>query len=195
MSRKQTFFSDDDYYILRNHIENFSKEICEYVKNNSGCSVLEVGPIGAYDQKQLLINYSKEIKDCCKEYNCSYHTLDIIEGTADYTGSIEDLSFLDKKFDVIILLSVLEHVKYIFNVPKHFYEHTKDNGILFINVPFLFKVHGPIPDYWRISTYGLDALFSKYFDLSFSTFPENEIGKNTMPLSINCIAKRKNNVL
>lgn len=193
MSRKQTFFSDDDYYLLRNHIESFSKKICDYIKNNPGCSVLEIGPIGVYDQLQLSsINYSKDIRDICKKYGCEYKTLDIIKGVADYTGSIEDLSFLDKKFDIIIALSVLEHVKNIFSVPKQFNNYTNDNGTIFINVPFMFKVHGPVPDYWRISTYGLDALFSEYFNLSFNTFPENEIGKNTIPLSINCVCNKRN---
>lgn len=89
------------------------------------------------------------------------------------------------------MLSVLEHVENIFAVPQELYNITKPGSLVFINTPFLFKVHGPIPDCWRISEFGYNALFRKHFIIkSIDTYPPDELGKNSMPLSLNVILER-----
>ena len=129
----------------------------------------------------------------CKEKNINYQTLDINPlAKTNYTGSIEDLSILHNEiFDVVILLSVLEHVENIFAVPQELYNITKTGSLVFINTPFLFKIHGPLPDCWRLSEFGYNALFKKHFLIkSIDTYPPNELGKNSMPLSFNVVLER-----
>ncbi len=65
----------------------------------------------------------------------------------------------DVKFDIVILLGVIEHVGNIHLLSNEFYNITKDNAIIYVNTPYMFKIHGPVPDYWRISQYGYEHLF------------------------------------
>ena len=83
------------------------------------------------------------------------------------------------------MLGVIEHVPKIHLISEQLCSITNPGAVIFINTPFMFKVHGPKPDCWRISEYGLDALFGERFKLEIETFPAGERGKNSMPLSIN----------
>ena len=188
--RKQTFFSDDDYLLLRKHIFEIAKNICSYLR--SDMKVLEIGPSHTLHVEKSSDLDTCIIRDYCKTNGISYKTLDIdTQAKVDYIGSVEDLSFLQEKFDVIIMLSVLEHVQNIFVVPEQLHNIMNKGGMLFINTPFLFKVHGPVPDCWRITEYGYKALFEKLFSIkSITTSPPNELGKNSMPLSFNVTMER-----
>lgn len=188
--RKQTFFSGDDYFLLRKHIFDMAQDICQHL--TSSMKVLEIGPSHTLYAEKAPEFDTCIIRDFCKENNVCYKTLDIdTQAKTDYIGSVEDLSFLREKFDVVIMLSVLEHVQNLFAVPEQLYNIMNGGGTLFVNTPFLFKVHGPIPDCWRISEYGYKVLFEKFFSIkSISTYPPNELGKNTMPLSLNVIMER-----
>jgi len=192
--RKQTFFSDDDYFLLRSHIFDFAKQICFYINSNPNISVLEIGPSSKLHNENTFPQLdTKIIADLCEQQCINYKNLDIDPAAnADFTGSIEDLSFIKAQFfDVVIMLSVLEHVENIFNVPKELYNITKTGSLVFINTPFMFKIHGPMPDCWRLSEYGYKALFNKHFLIkSIDTYPPNELGKNSMPMSFNVILER-----
>ena len=191
--RRQFFFSEsDDYYVIRKHMRVFAENIIEFVKNSpKKLNILEVGPSSnLYPESDQMITTSI-IGTEIKKLNHSYKTLDI-EGIADYICSIEEVSkHVTEKFDIIILLGIIEHVGNIHLLSDEFCKITNDNATLFINTPYMFKVHGPIPDYWRISQYGYEHLFGKQFNLSFDTFPPNELGKNSFPLSFNVILNKK----
>lgn len=193
MTRIQSFFSNDDYWCLRRHIFTFAEQICDYLKINTNLKVLEVGPSFSNFKEQTFPQFSTEIiKKCCNDNNIYYKTLDIDSNSScDYIANLEDLTNINDKFDIIILLQVLEHVKKVFKVPEQLYKITNSSAHLFINTPFLFKVHGPIPDCWRFSQYGIESLFEDFFHIySIDTFPPNEIGKNSFPLSLNTIMVR-----
>lgn len=191
--RKQFFFSEqDDYYHLRKHMRQFAEQIINFAKNSTTkLNVLEVGPSSnLYLESESTLTTSI-IGPSIKKLGHSYKTLDI-EGSADYICSIEDVSkHVSEKFDIIILLGIIEHVANIHVLSNEFYNITNDNATIFINTPYMFKVHGPIPDYWRISQYGYEHLFGKQFNLNFDTFPPEELGKNSFPLSFNVILTKK----
>ena len=42
------------------------------------------------------------------------------------------------------------------------YKYLKPGGLLYLSLPFQFRIHGPIPDCYRISEYGLKHLLQKY---------------------------------
>jgi hypothetical protein len=179
--RKQFIFdNEDDFQLLRWHISKLYVQIMDYLQDNPVAKVLEVGP----EDDSL-------IKSFCQENSISYKSLDIIPGRADYTASVEDLSVLNEKFDVIILLSVLEHVRHLHKTPDSLFNALNEKGKVFINTPFMFKVHGPEPDCWRISAYGYEALFEEKFDLEMESYPENQLRKNSIALSLNVVLTKK----
>lgn len=191
--RRHWFFSeDDDYKLARMHMRKFSEDIVLYFNTKNNLNILEVGP-----SENLY-------KECCNEFSTAiigeearkighgYKTLDIM-GTADYICPVEEVSkhVTDEKFDVLILLGIIEHVGDIHLLSKEFCKITNKGAKVFINTPYMFKVHGPIPDYWRISEYGYRHLFGKEFELEFDVYPPNELGKNSIPLSFNVTLTKK----
>lgn len=193
----QKFYSDDDFFHLRKHMSELVEHNVEYYlsqNDSKNLRILEVGPSGAYDNNTPYPEFdtSSKIKYLCNQYDHTYCSLDLDPNSGcDFSCDVAFLSSLNQKFDAIILISVLEHVPLLHKVPEELHKSLNENGIVFINTPFMFKVHGPIPDCWRISRYGYEALFSKYFDLSFSSWPVDQLGKNAFPLSINVIGAKK----
>ena len=193
-NRKQYFYSEgDDYALLRTHMRQFAEKIVEDVTgSNKKLNVLEVGPSSnVYPESDCLLTTSI-ISAECKRLGHNYKTLDIC-GTADYICSIEEASkhVVDVKFDVVVLLGVIEHVGNIHLLSNEFSKITNDNAKIYVNTPYMFKIHGPIPDYWRISQYGYEHLFGKQFNLDINTYPHNELGKNSFPLSYNVLMTKK----
>lgn len=193
--RKQFFFSDnDDYYLLRKHMRKQADIVVEYLRQFSDrkLNILEVGPSSnLYPEEND--NLSTDIIGYeSKKLGHSYKTLDI-SGNADYICSIDEVSkhVINERFDVLILLGVIEHVGNIHLLSNEFCNITNDKAKIFLNTPFMFKVHGPIPDFWRISQYGYEHLFGNKFDIEFDVFPPDELGKNSFPLSFNTVLTKK----
>lgn len=184
----QKIFSNDDLFLLRRHIFNFVNLKLNIVNGD----ILEVGPIGALDSNAPFqeFNYTKLIKEYSIKNNFNYKTLDILDG-CDYKLDILDLNKLNNKFDTILLMSVIEHIPEFWKLPEVLFNSLNDNGKVLINSPFMFKVHGPLPDCWRISTYGYEALFSKLFNIDFDVYPNDQVGKNSIPLSICAVLTKK----
>jgi hypothetical protein len=91
-----------------------------------------------------------------------YFTLDSNRGESKnnhFNMNLHDLSSLNKKFDLVLCTSVLEHVKNPFVVARQL--ENISNKYLFIVVPFMFPFHpkGPVKDYWRFTDDGLRELF------------------------------------
>ena len=188
----QDFFSNDDYKLLRKHMWELAVEASETAKH--GLSVLEVGPSLAKYTEQAFPEYSTcVLKRRCAEANINYKTLDIIPGTCDYTGTIEDLtsSLGNDKFDIIVALGVIEHTFNIFKIPDSMCRVLNAGGRVYLNTPFLFKLHSPTPDYWRISPAAMEKLFGDLFNLTIDTYPKDQVGKNSKPLSINISGIKK----
>jgi len=188
--RKQFFFSlEDDYFFYRKHTFFFAKECIKKIQHLS--NVLEIGPEN--DQSEYQQFNTSIISKFCADNNISYKSLDQDEtAKCNYTCSVEDLSLIKEKFDVVIMLEVLEHVQRLFEVPKQLCSIMNKGSLLCIHTPYLFKVHGPIPDCWRFSEYGYRALFDSLFEIErLYTYPDNELGKNSFPLCIGAIMRKK----
>lgn len=196
--RKQRFFSqDDDYYVYREHMFEFAKHICSFLKMNPSLKVLEVGPSSKLYTEKVFPQFDTSIIGAtCSDNGIYYKTLDIDPSSkADYIGGIEDASFVTEKFDVVILIGIIEHIPKVFAVPEKLYRITNVDSTIFINTPYMFKVHGPIPDCWRFSEYGYKALFDNLFVIdNIDVYPPNELGKNSIPLSLNVTLKKNNGV-
>jgi len=179
---EQQFFSEDDFYFLRQHIKEVYDEACSYIKKSDKIlNILEIGPCRQIHFPGLEVDW---IEKNASFLGHNYKTFDIC-GDVDYQGSIEDCKvfFKDETFDVIIILSVLEHVEDIYSAVEELSRICKPEGRIFIETPFMFKVHGPVPDYWRLSEYAYRYFFSNKFEINMSSYPKNAFGKNSSALS------------
>jgi SAM-dependent methyltransferase len=67
---------------------------------------------------------------------------------------------LGERFDIVVCTEVLEHTLNPFDAADEIRRVLKPNGLALISVPFNFRIHGPLPDCWRISEHGLKSIFS-----------------------------------
>jgi len=114
------------------------------------------------------------------------------DGNVDCKGSVTDLNshFAKDAAGTIIMLSVLEHVDAFWHVPSQCWETLKQNGLLFLQVPWNLRFHGPKPDYWRFSDDGLHYLFDPYFEfvkLDLTNTP----GRALMPICLTAELRRR----
>lgn len=105
---------------------------------------------------------------CYKNYflDKDYYTLDknyIIADKNHFALDLHDLSSVKLKFDLILLMNVLEHVENPFKVVDQVNNILADNGYLFFSSPFFYPIHKAInlvfSDYWRFTDDGIKILF------------------------------------
>ena len=80
------------------------------------------------------------------------------------------------KFELALIMSVLEHVKDPFKVVEEIKNILKPNGYVYITVPFFYPEHTGRNqlDYWRFTLSGLKMLF-RDFNLVSSTIIKSSI--------------------
>jgi len=149
-SMKKTKFRSHQNKILKNKIINLKG-----VKTvlNTGSFPLETDKSGVFYKDYFL--------------NHHYYTLDKNKGNLGnnhFNMDLCDLSLVKKSFDLVLCMSVLEHVKNPFMAAKQL--KTISNKYLFITVPFIFPFHQKykkgLMDYWRFTDEGLRELFSDF---------------------------------
>jgi hypothetical protein len=120
-------------------------------------TILNVGSFPFEEDKE-----KSQYKDYFK--NKQYYTLDNSKGdygTFHFNVDLHDLSTIDKKFDIVLCMSVLEHVKNPFVVVEQLKKIS--NKYIFLVVPFMVPLHHKkkkgLIDYWRFTNEGLRELF------------------------------------
>jgi SAM-dependent methyltransferase len=68
----------------------------------------------------------------------------------------------DATFDAVLCTEVLEHTLNPFDAVREVRRMLKPAGLLFLSVPFNFRIHGPLPDCWRFTEHGLRALLKDF---------------------------------
>lgn len=147
-----TFIEDNQ--ILKLIRENIKNELLSININNSH-KILEIGP--SNDINKTFKNI-RNLND-----NHIYHTLDIIQNkdltyVADLTK--DDIQ-ITEKYDLILLCEVLEHTTNPFKVLKNLKNIMSPNGKILVTFPFNFRLHGPLPDCWRISEFGFKSIINE----------------------------------
>jgi len=104
--------------------------------------------------------------------NAEFYTLDKnveLKYPNHFCLDLHDLSMLNKRFDLVLCMSVLEHVKNPFVVAKQLKSVIADGGYLFVSVPLFYPVHKSpdegFSDYWRFTDDGLRELFEDLNEL------------------------------
>lgn len=112
------------------------------------------------------------------------------ESNADYVGDItrSNSNIPDQSFDSIICTDVLEHVVDPFAAVREMRRLVRVGGTILVTTPFNARIHGPIPDCWRFTEFGLKVLFR---DFEFMEFKKLDTpGRNLCPLHY-CLVVRK----
>lgn len=65
-------------------------------------------------------------------------------------------------YDYVVCTEVLEHTLNPFAAVQEIGRVLKPGGMLFLTVPFNFRIHGPLPDCWRFTEHGLRHLLAAY---------------------------------
>jgi SAM-dependent methyltransferase len=85
--------------------------------------------------------------------------IDIFDGpNIDYVGRAEALPFPDRSVDIVISQETLEHVIDPFKAITEIFRVLKEDGIIYLQLPFTIGYHPGPHDYWRFSTEGIQAL-------------------------------------
>ncbi len=104
----------------------------------------------------------KQFFDESNEFVCS-----------DYEGrhghmKLDAASFkVKEKFDVILLMSVLEHVPDFWKVVPNCFNALNNGGMLFIFSPMFYPLHNEPEDFWRITVHGFKHLLKDFKSTEF----------------------------
>ena len=134
---------------------NLGNRYSEYFKE----PILEIG-------SKIYSNYKQFSPRIIHEDNISYIGIDIEKGNG--VDKIVDLSLNNniieelgwqEKFNTIHCHCVLEHVLDIFKFSNNISKILKKGGILYITIPFSWKIHRIPVDMWRFTPQSIDYLF------------------------------------
>jgi SAM-dependent methyltransferase len=123
--------------------------------------------------------------------NCRIESLDINpDSKADFIADICELNdtIPASNFDFIICTEVIEHVKNPQNAINELMRITKKSGLLLFTSPFNFRIHGPLPDNWRISEWGWRTLLAEHEILSLVAVESP--GRELFPIHYRIIVRR-----
>lgn len=178
MSKVVSETDNANFAVLRQNIENFIKMLHE-----------------EYDcPGKLMLDVAPQDYGCASKYfiETEIKTLDINpDSGADYIADLctENQNLIpDEHFDMVLLSEVLEHTLQPFDAIKEVRRIIKKGGYLFLTVPFNFRIHGPLPDCWRFTEYGLRAILGG-FEIEALEAKEDE-NRMLMPIGYTVIAKK-----
>jgi hypothetical protein len=181
--------------ILRDATAAFLQDVFAY-KNLFG-PVLEVGPMTRQGLNSpiysVLPDTFVDSRAAIQARGLNYISLDI-DPTAepDICCDLLDVQSHLPAHSVgaVILMSCLEHMPRVFEVPRLLRELLVPGGTVFVLTPWNLRFHGPRPDCWRISDDGYKALFGTDFDIvSIDKIPAP--GRPLSPVGIKCIFRPK----
>lgn len=175
----KTSVCDEIYYkILRENIAVFLSRVSSKYASSPGV-LLDIAPQvheGArlYFCKEMVI----ETLDMSKEYMPTY--------LADLCS--QNLFIQSNRFDYVVCTEVLEHTLNPFMAMQEIFRLTKPNGLVFLSTPFNFRIHGPLPDCWRFTEYGLRALYKEFELLELNQIETP--GRPLMPIQYTAVLKK-----
>jgi SAM-dependent methyltransferase len=92
-------------------------------------------------------------------------------------------------FDFIVCTEVLEHTLRPFEAVQEMRRVLKEGGLLFLSVPFNFRIHGPLPDCWRFTEHGLRCILSAFEILELNALETP--GRDLMPVHYTVVARKR----
>jgi len=154
-------------HISKDTVFHEDRRIYQLIRSNITTMVEKsVHNMDLMGDKQVILDIGPDQVNPCFDLNQTKHkieTVDIIDNPiTTYVADLTKPNQLPKDYyDVVYCLEVIEHCDHPENLLKQIYQLIKPNGLLYLSTPFQFRLHGPLPDYWRISEYGLKCLANK----------------------------------
>lgn len=102
-------------------------------------------------------NYVSHTRYVAVDFGVGDETWDY--GKLDSVADLHHLPFLDEVFDGVICTQVLEHVRYPERVIGELARVMKPGGHLFLSAPQSWHQHQKPHDYFRFTSFALDAVF------------------------------------
>lgn len=167
-----------NYKSIRNNISNFLQE-CSDKYDKNGKVLLDIAPQtheGACTYFKKTINYTLDIDPKSK----ATYIADICKENKEVIRN--------NFFDFIVCTEVLEHTLNPFAAIKEMHRILKVGGLLFISTPFNFRIHGPLPDCWRFTEYGLRELLKQFSVLIIDQIETKD--RWLMPVHYTAIAQK-----
>lgn len=132
-------------------------------------SVLNVGAVQEHKDKEGS-TYRKYFPQA------QWYTLDFRRRDDDphhYEADLHDVSRITERFDLILNMSTLEHVRNPFIVVKNLRGLLNPRGYMFISVPWVYKLHGlKYGDYWRFTHMAIRELHKGMDELMLERSPD-----------------------
>jgi 2-polyprenyl-3-methyl-5-hydroxy-6-metoxy-1,4-benzoquinol methylase len=92
---------------------------------------------------------------------------------------------LEAEYDLILCLSVLEHVPNFWTAPARLHSALRPGGTLVVSTPMNFPYHDEPADFYRFTTYGLQAILS-----DFSEVELRHRGPRRLPFTVMAVARK-----
>lgn len=169
----------------KRHLSILRENVLRFLEKNAaiydrpGCLLLDVAPQDYAGAAAFFCQVQIETLDIDSSAAATY--------TADLCVENRDI-IQEGHFDFVVCTEVLEHVLDPFAAVKEIHRILKLGGIAFVSVPFNFRIHGPLPDCWRFTRYGLEVLFK---DFSIIKLEELETeGRGLMPIQYTLVARK-----
>jgi hypothetical protein len=118
-------------------------------------------------------------------------TLDITDSTGpDVVADITKFNshILDESYDALMCTEVLEHVVDPFAAIRELRRIVKTGGYIIFTTPLNARIHGPVPDCWRFTEFGLKVMFRDFETVYFNKLHTPE--RNLFPLHYGTIVKK-----
>lgn len=80
----------------------------------------------------------------------------------DIVGDAHHLPFKEESTDYVIIIAVLEHVRFPSVILNEVYYCLKKGGTIYCEMPFLQGFHAAPRDYWRVTKSGIQELLNKF---------------------------------
>jgi ubiquinone/menaquinone biosynthesis C-methylase UbiE len=103
----------------------------------------------------------------------------------DVVGDAQNMPFRNGVFDLVLCESVMEHIPKPWLAAEETYRIIKNEGLIFVDVPFICPVHGRPHHYFNMTEEGVKTLFERFRKI------ESGVPKYEMPsLALTMILSR-----
>jgi SAM-dependent methyltransferase len=169
-------FDNDTFPLARSHLDAFVTRTASTLAAQTG-KLLEVGPQDRSMVRESFKNFTVDTFDVVDTYKPTL------------VGDITKLNAFipDSTYACVVCLEVIEHTLNPFDTVKEIRRILKHEGYLLISAPLNWRIHGPIPDCWRITEHGWRALL-RDFDIVETESLESP-DRELFPIRYNVLAK------
>jgi SAM-dependent methyltransferase len=173
-------FDNETFQLTRDHLDAFITRTALKLSGERG-RLLEVGPQDRSLVRQRFANYRIDTFDVVDTFKP-----DIV---GDITKANDGIA--DSTYDCVVCLEVIEHTLNPFDTVKEVRRILRHEGYLLISAPLNWRIHGPIPDCWRITEHGWNALLRDFdiIEIDILETPDREL----FPIKYNVLARCNKN--